>query len=57
MFVCPLLCRVSAACCSANFFGGPLAAHDIPTDVTVQAFLKPEGQTPAAAGAVAALKP
>ena len=26
-----------------------LSAHDIPRDVTVQAFVKPEGQTPAAA--------
>lgn len=27
------------------FFAPPVRAHDIPNDVTVQAFLKPEGQT------------
>ena len=33
---------------------GAVSAHDIPNDVTVQAFVKPEGQRAAAAGARAA---
>jgi HupE/UreJ protein len=37
---------VAAACAAVAFWAAPrLSAHDIPNDVTVQAFLKPEGRT------------
>src|SRR5215467_15521227 len=50
MFVKSLLYRLALLLAALTFLGslflvGPVRAHDIPTDVTVQAFLKPEGHT------------
>ena len=40
-----LLSRLALLVAALTFLATPLRAHDIPTDVTVQAFLKPEGHT------------
>ena len=36
--------KITAAIVGVLFLATPLSAHDIPTDVTVQAFIKPEGR-------------
>src|SRR5882757_7654213 len=36
--------RLALFLAALTAFLGPASAHDIPTDVTVQAFVKPEGQ-------------
>jgi len=45
MFVKSLLCRLALLVAALTFLAAPVRAHDIPTDVTVQAFLKPEAHT------------
>ncbi len=37
------LCRLALLLAALTLFAAPLYAHDIPADVTVQAFVKPEG--------------
>jgi len=39
------LYRLALLLAALTFFAAPVSAHDIPRDVTVQAFVKPEGQT------------
>src|SRR6516225_9281750 len=39
------LCRLALLVAALTAFLVPASAHDIPVDVTVQAFVKPEGQT------------
>ena len=39
------LCQLALLLAALTFLAGPVLAHDIPTDVTVQAFLKPQGHT------------
>ena len=40
-----ILCRLALLFAALTFFAAPASSHDIPTDVTVQAFVKPEGHT------------
>jgi HupE / UreJ protein len=39
-----VLCRLALLVAALTFYAVPAFAHDIPVDVTVQAFVKPEGQ-------------
>ena len=45
MSVKTALCRLALLFAALTFFMVPVSAHDIPTDVTVQAFVKPEGHS------------
>ena len=45
MFMRFLFCGLALLFAALTFLAAPLSAHDIPTDVTVQAYVKPEGQT------------
>ena len=45
MFVRVALLKLALLLAALTFFAAPLSAHDIPRDVTVQAFVKPEGRT------------
>src|SRR5882724_8127031 len=38
-----VLCRLALLLAALTLLAAPVSAHDIPTDVTVQAFMKPEG--------------
>src|SRR5882724_1960157 len=38
-----VLCRLALLLASLTLLAAPISAHDIPSDVTVQAFMKPEG--------------
>jgi hypothetical protein len=40
-----VLCRLALLLAALTALAAPVSAHDIPTDVTVQAFVKPEGRT------------
>ncbi len=43
MFVRFAFCRLALLLAALTFWAVPASAHDIPSDVTVQAFVKPEG--------------
>src|SRR6266852_244922 len=43
MYMRVALCRLALLLAALTLFAAPLYAHDIPADVTVQAFVKPEG--------------
>src|SRR5689334_3492181 len=45
MFVRVALARLALLLVALIVFAAPVFAHDIPSDVTVQAFFKPQGQT------------
>ena len=45
MFMRLALCRLALLLAALTFLPWPGFAHDIPVDATVQAFVKPEGQT------------
>lgn len=45
MFIGNALCRFALLLAALVLLAAPAVAHDIPRDATVQAFLKPEGQT------------
>jgi hypothetical protein len=45
MFMRAALCRLALLLAALTLWAVPVRAHDIPNDVTVQAFVKPEGRS------------